>query len=286
MAKKQALGKGLSALLPGSASFEQLGAQERVQEILLTEIRPNPQQPRKRFDPDSLAELAESIKTFGVMQPLIVLRAEEEGYLLAAGERRFRAAQLLGLDSVPCIVRRLDQRQLSELSLLENIQREDLTPLEEAAAYRALMDSHGYTQEDLSQRLGKSRPHIANTLRLLQLAQQERILLEQGKISAGHARALLALPDARSRAALASAILKDGLSVRQAEEWVARHKQQRAHSAQRSVKELVHQDLARQISERLGLSARLLGRGEKGRLVIEYANEEELQAIVEALLPE
>lgn len=284
-AKKQALGRGLSALLPDSGGFEASG--ERVQLIASSQIHANPDQPRKSFDPEKLAELAASIRSHGVMQPLIVVR-DNGGYLIAAGERRFRAAALAGMTELPCIVRKLDQRQLSELSLLENIQREDLSPLEEAAALQGLLDDHGYTQEDLAARLGKSRSHLANTLRLLKLAAQDKKLLAEGRISAGHARALLAVPDPRRRAQLTSAILRDHLSVRQAEELATRLKQAKpaAKPAKNNQRQLIHQDLARRCSARLGVPVRLEGGHNKGRLVIEYNSEDDLQNIIELIVPE
>jgi len=218
MAKKQALGKGLGALLPEMGIQEEISNQEKVWEIPLSQIHPNPNQPRKEFNPESLAELAESIRNFGIMQPLLLMEEPDgQSYMIVAGERRFRAAALAGLEKLPCIVRQLSPSQLAEASLIENIQREDLSPLEEAEAFRSLMDSYGYTQEKLAQRLGKSRPHVANTLRLLQLAPQERKLLAEGRISAGHARALLSIADPHLRNRLLELILKEELSVRQAE---------------------------------------------------------------------
>lgn len=283
MAKKQALGKGLSALLGGDGGdFSGFEAGERVTMLPLAELHANPEQPRRHFDEDRLAELAGSIRSHGVMQPLLVVR-QEEGYLIVAGERRFRAAGMAGLQEVPCIVRRLDARELAEISLIENIQREDLGPLEEAEAYRALMDLHGYTQETLAERLGKSRPHIANTLRLLKLAPQDRKLLTEGRISAGHARALLSLADARKRAQLTAAIINQQLSVRQAEAMAARLREEKAAPARRS-EQVLHEDIARQCSARLGLRVRVTGSQGRGRVVIDYHCEDDLQNILDAIL--
>ena len=285
MVRKQALGKGLSALLPDSTNFEQASTGEKVRLLPLADLHANPNQPRKLFDGVKLAELAESIQQYGVMQPLIVVLDPEGGYRIVAGERRFRAAQLTALHDVPCIVRKLEEKQLAELSLLENIQREDLSPLEEAAAYRDLMESHGYTQEILSERLGKSRSHLANTLRLLNLAPQERKLLEEGKISAGHARAVLSLSDPRKRADLISAILKQGLSVRQAEDLAARMKEKKSvKKAQKQRKDLLHADIAHAFSSQLGVKVRLEGRENRGRVVIDYNSEDDLQNIIDAIL--
>ena len=289
MAKKQALGRGLGALLPEINIQDDLSAQEKVREIELTSIHPNPDQPRKEFDDDRLAELAESIKNFGVMQPLLVMPLPEAGqYMIVAGERRFRAAGLAGLEKAPCIVRQLSPTQLAEISLIENIQREDLNPVEEAEAYHMLMESYGYTQEKLAQRLGKSRPHVANTLRLLQLAPQERKLVAQGRITAGHARALLSLPDAHLRAKLLEAILLEELSVRQAEAAAKRllgmgSEPKKAAPAQRQEKAVLA-DLEKQLTSSIGMKAQIQGSPSRGKLVVEYRSEDDLQALLDRML--
>lgn len=289
MAKKQALGRGLSALLPDGPAFLEDAAAEQVRQLAIDSVRPNPDQPRKIFDPEKLEELTASIRQHGVMQPLVVV--EREGsYMIAAGERRWRAAQAAGLKEVPALVRQLDPRQLAELSLIENLQREDLTGLEEAQAFSDLMNGHGYTQEALAERLGKSRSHVANTLRLLNLAPHEKKLLEQGKFSPGHARAILSLEEnSPERVLLVSAVIKQGLSVRQAEEQAQRLKTEQAEKASRKPAKkqaatLIHEDLARQISRRLGVKARISGRGGRGRVTLDFNSEDDLQNIVDALL--
>ena len=289
MAKKQALGRGLSALLPDEPAFMEQEGLEQVRQIDIARIRPNPDQPRKNFDQEKLEELAASIRQHGVMQPLILVEQGKD-YLIAAGERRWRAAQLAGLKEVPALVRLLDARQLAELSLIENLQREDLTSLEEAQAFRDLMTGHGYTQEALAERLGKSRSHVANTLRLLNLAPHERKLLEQGKFSAGHARAILSLAEGcPERVLLVSTVIKQGLSVRQAEELAAKLKTEQANKLSRKQPKkqtatLVHEDLARRISRRLGVKARITGRAGRGRVTLDFNSEDDLQNIVDALL--
>lgn len=289
MAKKQALGRGLSALLPDEPTFLAQEAGEQVRQLAINSVRPNPDQPRKLFDPEKLEELTASIRQHGVMQPLVVVE-REGGYMIAAGERRWRAAQAAGLKEVPALVRQLDPRQLAELSLIENLQREDLTGLEEAQAFSDLMNGHGYTQEALAERLGKSRSHVANTLRLLNLAPHEKKLLEQGKFSPGHARAILSLPESSpERVLLVSAVIKQGLSVRQAEEQAARLKAEQAEKASKKAAKkqaatLIHEDLARQISRRLGVKARISGRGGRGRVTLDFNSEDDLQNIVDALL--
>ena len=289
MAKKQALGRGLSALLPDEPAFLDGAAAEQVRQLAIDSVRPNPDQPRKLFDPEKLEELTASIRQHGVMQPLVVVE-REGGYMIAAGERRWRAAQAAGLKEVPALVRQLDPRELAELSLIENLQREDLTGLEEAQAFSDLMNGHGYTQEALAERLGKSRSHVANTLRLLNLAPHERRLLEQGKISAGHARAILSLEEGcPERVLLVSAVIKQGLSVRQAEEMAARLKEDRSRReerrpAKKQTATLLHEDLARQLSRSLGVKVRITGRAGRGRVTMEFNSEDDLQNIVDAVL--
>ncbi len=289
MAKKQALGRGLSALLPDEPAFLDGAAAEQVRQLAIDSVRPNPDQPRKLFDPEKLEELTASIRQHGVMQPLVVVE-REGGYMIAAGERRWRAAQAAGLKEVPALVRQLDPRELAELSLIENLQREDLTGLEEAQAFSDLMTGHGYTQEALAERLGKSRSHVANTLRLLNLAPHEKKLLEQGKFSPGHARAILSLEEnSPERVLLVSAVIKQGLSVRQVEEQAQRLKTEQAEKAskkpaKKQTATLIHEDLARQISRRLGVKARISGRGGRGRVTLDFNSEDDLQNIVDALL--
>ncbi len=285
MSKKQALGRGLSALLPEIPAQEGPETQEKIQELDIDRIRPNPDQPRKHFDPESLAELAESIRLYGVMQPLLVV--ERDGsYVIVAGERRYRAAQLAGLEKVPCLLRELTEERLSELSLIENIQREDLNAIEEAEAFRALMDSYGYTQEKLAQRLGKSRPYVANTLRLLQLAPQERTLVTEGRLSAGHARALLGLTDLRQRADLTRRVLEEGLSVRQTEAAVKKLLEPPPAPTPRPQRQekAVLTDLEKQITSTIGMKAQIQGTAQRGRLVVEYRSAEDLEALLERML--
>ena len=286
MSKKQALGRGLSALLPDIDAFEQHDEGEKIVNISVTQIKPNPYQPRRIFDAEKLAELAQSIREHGVMQPVIVSEADDETYLLVAGERRWQAAQSAGLQELPCIVRKLSDRDLAELSLIENLQREDLSPLEEADAFRTLMDSYGYTQEDMAKRLGKSRPYVANTLRLLSLAAHERKLLADGKISAGHARCVLSLSSQAQRTQLISAILRDGLSVRQSEALAEKLKQESgaAVKLRKSRSQLLHDDIARDFSSRIGVKVRITGSQGKGRVILDFNSEDDLQNIIDAIM--
>jgi ParB family chromosome partitioning protein len=261
--KASGLGKGLEALLPKSS-----GSAVRLP---LTAIRPNPQQPRRRFSEESLAELAASIREKGLLQPLVV-RPKGDGYELVAGERRYRAAILAGLTEVPALVRDLTDQEALELALVENLQREDLTPLEEARGYQALLGM-GLTQEEVAKRVGKARSTVANALRLLQLPEEVLAALEDGRITAGHARALLML-EPEDRLWGLKEILAKGLSVRQAEALRDRLSRER--------KAPEPSPLALELSRHLGLPVRVVG-GKRGRVVIHYRSPEELAALLERL---
>jgi len=216
VARRSGLGKGLEALIPADPD----PAASIFQEIDISHIVPNPYQPRERFEEESLGSLAASIAEVGVIQPVIV-RKISEGYELVAGERRWRAAQRAGLRDIPALVRDADDRGALEAAVVENVHRQDLNALEEAAAYRQLIDDFGLTQEDVAARVGRSRPAVANTMRLLNLAPALQRLVVEGDLSAGHGRALLALEDESARQALAAEIVREGLTVREAERRVA-----------------------------------------------------------------
>lgn len=216
MARRSGLGRGLGALIPADPDK----TESAFQDIDIVHIVPNPYQPRDRFDEESLAALAESISEVGVIQPIIV-REAAEGYEIIAGERRWRAAQRAGLRSIPTLVRSADDKGSLEAAVVENVHRQDLNALEEAAAYRQLMDDFGLTQEEVASRVGRSRSAVANTVRLLNLAPSVQRLVVEGHLSAGHGRALLALEDEDSRQALAEDIVSDNLTVRETERRVA-----------------------------------------------------------------
>ncbi len=216
MARRSGLGRGLGALIPTEPDT----TGSAFQDIDIVHIVPNPYQPRDRFDEESLAALAESISEVGVIQPIIV-REASEGYEIIAGERRWRAAQRAGLRSIPTLVRSADDKGSLEAAVVENVHRQDLNALEEAAAYRQLMDDFGLTQEEVASRVGRSRSAVANTVRLLNLAPSVQRLVVEGHLSAGHGRALLALEDEESRQALATDIVRDNLTVRETERRVA-----------------------------------------------------------------
>ena len=279
MAMKKGLGRGLDALL---GDYTQ-PTPEGVQELDIHLIDTNAGQPRKDFDQEKLQELADSIRQHGVVQP-ILLRQNGERYVIVAGERRFRAARLAGLEKVPAIVKDLDEAQVMEVALIENLQREDLNPIEEAAAIRFLMQQHDLTQEEVSRRLSKSRPAIANSLRLLTLPEPVQAYLRNGKLQAGHARALAGLQDPEAQAVLADKIVGEGLSVRAAES-LAREQGQKP-PRQKKEPPATDPDLAAaeaSLREWLGTKVSIQGSSQRGRIVIEYYNAELLQGIYDLL---
>ncbi len=279
MAMKKGLGRGLDALL---GDYTQ-PTPEGVQELDIHLIDTNAGQPRKDFDQEKLQELADSIRQHGVVQP-ILLRQNGERYVIVAGERRFRAARLAGLEKVPAIVKDLDEAQVMEVALIENLQREDLNPIEEAAAIRFLMQQHDLTQEEVSKRLSKSRPAIANSLRLLTLPEPVQAFLRNGKLQAGHARALAGLQDPEAQAVLADKIVGEGLSVRAAES-LAREQGQKP-PRQKKEPPATDPDLAAaeaSLREWLGTKVSIQGSSQRGRIVIEYYNAELLQGIYDLL---
>lgn len=279
MAMKKGLGRGLDALL---GDYTQ-PTPEGVQELDIHLIDTNAGQPRKDFDQEKLQELADSIRQHGVVQP-ILLRQNGERYVIVAGERRFRAARLAGLEKVPAIVKDLDEAQVMEVALIENLQREDLNPIEEAAAIRFLMQQHDLTQEEVSKRLSKSRPAIANSLRLLTLPEPVQAYLRNGKLQAGHARALAGLQDPEAQAMLADKIVGEGLSVRAAES-LAREQGQKP-PRQKKEPPATDPDLAAaeaSLREWLGTKVSIQGSSQRGRIVIEYYNAELLQGIYDLL---
>ena len=281
MAKMKGLGKGLDALLGDEFTNE-----PEVKSSLflpLSQVESCAAQPRKQFDPDALADLADSIRQHGIIQPLTVRKLQSGYYQIIAGERRWRAARMAGLTQVPVVVIEADDRKAMELAMIENLQREDLNPMEEAEGYRTLMEQYGLTQEETSQRVGKSRSAVANALRLLHLSDEVRALVEEGKLSGGHARALVPLTAERQKKA-AAVIIKDDLSVRQTELLV---KKLTADKPQKPAKDAGSVDYAaeaaRELSERLGRPCRIVTGRKKGRLELEYYGVDDLNALLDAL---
>ncbi len=280
---KKRLGKGLDALLPGFSG-------QAVDEIPLDSISPNPYQPRQDFDEAGLEELVESIKAHGVVQPLILRRHGEGSYQMVAGERRWRAARRAGLSSVPAIIRQLDESEMLEIALIENLQREDLNPVEEARAYRVLIDEFGLTQEQLAERLGKSRPQVANTLRLLHLQPDVLALLGSGQLSVGHAKVLLGSSSQQVQSKLARAVAQEGLTVRQLEKRLATDgsareskKASRPAEQARQERDAVVLDLESRMARLLGTRVNIRQGRRKGRVEIEFFGPEDLNRILEIL---
>lgn len=281
-AKPRGLGRGLSALLGDNdedyAQLDRLRSQRTVPVELL---RPGRQQPRQHVDEDALQELAQSLREKGMLQPILVRRCPDDSQMfeIVAGERRWRAAQLAGLHQVPVIVREFNDAEALEIALVENLQRQDLNPLEEAQGYRRLLDEYGHSQEDLARLLGKSRSHVANMVRLLALPEPVRQMLEQGALTAGHARALLASEDPE---ALARAVVDNGLNVRRTEDLVRRGRP-RAARGQATTKDANTQALERDLSTVLGLKVEIRFRGRGGALVLHYQSLEQLDDILHRL---
>lgn len=291
------LGRGLGALIPSTSQEDaRTKSSAGVLELAVNDIIPNPRQPRTRMDGDSLAELAASIKEHGLIQPLIVTRSQPTDrapYQLIAGERRWRAAQLAGLDVVPAMLKEATPQQFLELALVENIQRADLAPLEEAEAYHALMDDFRLSQQEVADRVGKSRVAVANTLRLLRLPDRVKALLADGALTEGHARALLALPDDATISRAADQVVARDLTVRQTEELV-RRLAATTLTAAREPNEAADDDPDRIYTQRLENAFRgalgtkvALTRGRRGgKLVISFFSDEELQTIYERIVGE
>jgi ParB family chromosome partitioning protein len=276
-AKRQPLGRGLAALF-GETEGRAADAGAAIREVAIELIRPGTFQPRRRFDEDELEALAQSVREKGVLQPLLVRPVDEAdaAFELIAGERRWRAAQRAGLHQVPILVRALSDVEALEIALIENLQREDLTALEEAEAYRRLIDQFGRTQANLADAVGKSRSHVANTLRLLSLPEAVRRRLEEGAISAGHARALLAAEDP---AALAAEIIRRGLNVRVTEQLVKRRSTPRRENT-RQARDADTAALERDLTEVLGLRVTIAGKGRGGALTLHYASLDQLDRLL------
>jgi len=285
---RRGLGKGLSALIPGGE------AASGLLEIDIKDVVPNPRQPRHEIDPDSLLDLADSIREHGLIQPLIVTRIESQDpvigqtagpqYQLIAGERRWQAAIMTGMDRIPVVVKEATPQETLELALVENIQRADLNPLEEAAAYHQLVEEFGLTQEQVATRVGRSRSTVANSLRLLGLPEEIKIPLAEDKISEGHARALLGLEDLEKQLLVLQAVLDRGLSVRQTEELVRRLVSLKSEDerTQRPRPETTALEAAFRTA--LGTKVNLLRSKKGGKLVIHFYSEEELQRLYDVIV--
>jgi ParB family transcriptional regulator, chromosome partitioning protein len=304
MAKQFGLGKGLGALLPdsevaaavverlpvaqGSAEAVAAPSLQGVRVLPLSKIRPNPDQPRRTFSQESLAELASSLKTHGLIQPILVEDLGEGIFQIVAGERRFRAATLAGLVEVPAIVRSFTPEKRLEIALIENVQREDLNPVEEAEAYRGLMLMGGRSQEEVADIVGKSRSAVANSVRLLRLPEPMLAALREGGISAGHAKALLSVADSGRRDMLFARIIAEGISVREAESAAQDFNSPRlapgkAAPRPEKAKEPEIKEVEERLIEALGTKVSVKGDGKKGTIAIEYYSLEDLERILDVL---
>jgi ParB family chromosome partitioning protein len=289
MARRPGLGKGLNALIPGSEETKKdsnLSSDQGIIQIPITQIQPNPQQPRSKIDEEALDELSASIREHGIIQPLIVSKNEDEVYTLIAGERRWRAAQKAGLTMVPVIERSVSEQGQLELALIENLQRADLTPLEMAEAYHTLSENFSLTHEQIAERVGKSRTSVTNTLRLLNLPDQVKNALAENLISEGNARALLSLSTPNAQRAALSTILNLGLNVRQTEALVKKLSGEKPLSKPKPAPSPEAQALESRLRNYFGTKVNLNQSKNGGSLVIYYYSDEELNDILDKILPE
>lgn len=284
------LGRGLNALFglyDEEDSYKNVTNQSKsengVLEVDIDKIKPNPNQPRKNFDEDALKELAASIKVHGIVQPIVLNRQPNGEYLIIAGERRWRAARLCGLTKVPAIVKNYTDKQIKEISIIENLQREDLNPIEAARAIKQLMDEYNLTQEVVAERIGKSRSNIANTLRLLTLYPDVLKLVESGKISAGHARALVVVEDQNEQIKLAQTIVSKNLSVRDLEKAVRNYLNPAKKTPVKEEQSLELRELINQMQKTFATKVSAIGNDNKGRIYIDYYTRDDLDRIAELL---
>jgi len=274
------LGKGLDALFP-TQTIETLQSDEAIEKIQLELLVTNPFQPRKIFDDETIEELAQSIQEHGIIQPIVV-RKKGKKYEIVVGERRFRASKIAGLNEIPAIVKELTEEQMMEIAILENLQREDLTPIEEAEAYQSLIEKLHFTQEDLAKRLGKSRPHITNHIRLLQLPEEVRKLVNDGLLSMGHGRTLLGLKNKRRIPEVASKVVNQSLNVRQLETLIKQLNEDVPRETKKN-KDIFVEAKETQLREYFGTNVQIRKNKNKGKIEIEFYSEDDLERILEIL---
>lgn len=285
------LGRGLNALFgvfDEGESYNKITTQKKesdngVLEIDITKVKPNPNQPRKNFNAEALQELANSIKIHGIVQPIVVNQQENGEYLIIAGERRWRAANICGLKTVPAVIKNYTEKQIKEISIIENLQREDLNPIEAARAIKELMEEYGLTQETVSERIGKSRSNVANTLRLLSLYPEVIELVENGKISSGHARCLVVVEDANEQIKLARAVVSKNLSVRDLEKAVKSYTNPTKKTITKMEQSLELKELINQMQKTFATKVSAIGNDNKGRIYIDYYTRDDLDRIAELL---
>ena len=292
---KRGLGKGIGALFGGD--IDETGiierdidlindtAKENVTMLKISRVEPNKEQPRKVFDEEKLNMLADSIKKHGVIQPIIVKDTKSGFYQIVAGERRWRASRIAGLKEIPAIIRSYDELATMQIALIENLQREDLNPIEEALGYKALLDEFSFTQEQVSEQVGKSRSAIANSIRLLALPQQVREMLEKKELSSGHARAVLAVNDDESKLLLAQKIVENSLNVRQAEQLAKALSAPKKEKREKPLTQLDIQigEIQKRMSEILGTKVKIQNGAKKGKIEIEYYSENDLERLLKIL---
>ena len=291
MSSNKGLGRGLEALFgvfDDNNSYDNITNKNTktnngVLEIDITKVKPNPNQPRKNFDPDALNELASSIKVHGIVQPIVVNQESNGEYMIIAGERRWRAANICGLKTVPAVVKNYTEKQVKEISIIENLQREDLNPIEAARAIKQLMDEYGLTQEVVSERIGKSRSNIANTLRLLTLYPDVIDMVEVGKLSAGHARCLVVVEDQTEQIKLAQIAVSKNLSVRDLEKMVKNYMHPTNKVVVKQEQSLELKELINQMQKTFATKVSAIGNDNKGRIYIDYYTRDDLDRIAELL---
>ena len=282
MASQKGLGKGLGALL---GDFDDISVEKSAYQMLpIYRVEPDPDQPRKDFDPEALAELAESITEHGIIQPLTVRETKNGYYQIIAGERRWRAARLAKLSEVPAIVMEADDKKAMELALIENLQRQDLNAVEEAMGYRGLMDDHGLTQEEAAARVGKSRPAVANALRLLNLDPDVLDMVRSGQLTAGHARAVLVLKEKKKQLEAAKKIISLGMSVRAAETLCKHMAKPQPEKKEEGLKVDYVAECEKSLSKHLGRGVKIVSGKKKGRFELEFYGQEDLQKLLDALM--
>ncbi|KJS86956.1 MAG: hypothetical protein JM58_05380 [Peptococcaceae bacterium BICA1-8] len=282
---KRGLGKGLGALIPTTNIDQYNPEKDLIMDILIEEIIPNSFQPRKIFNPEKIAELAASIKEHGILQPVIV-RPHNQGYELVVGERRLRASKQLGLEKIPAVIKMLTDQDMTEVALIENIQRQDLNPVEEARAYKRLIEEFGLTQDGVAKKLGKSRPFVANFLRILNLPVNILELLENGEITVGHARPLLAVDDTNLQQQLVNQIVEDQLSVRETEKLInnsLKNMKQKPKLITETPSSPILDDIQERLRLKFSTKVNIKDDGKKGKIEIEYFSYDELQRIIEML---
>jgi ParB family chromosome partitioning protein len=291
MAARKGLGKGLDTLIPkGVLVNDKAPATENVkaaspdQVVKITKVEPNRNQPRKKFDEDELQELSDSIKLHGVLFPILVVNRGEY-YEIVAGERRWRAAKMAGLKEVPVIIRDYTEKQIAEISLIENIQRTDLNPIEEAKAYKDLIDKYNYKQDELAERVSKSRTAITNTMRLLTLSNSVQDMIVEDLISAGHARALLSIDNSDEQYELAQRVMDEKLSVRDIEKIVKDRNKPKIIKKKNEKQEALYHDIEEKLKASLGTKVTITAKGDKmGKIEIDFYNQDDLQKIMDLLL--